>query len=161
MLFWFVGVALVLVWLVFHDPAIDHRVLVAGALLPDVVDAPFGGARVAHTVLASAALLAVVMLATRGRRHARRRWLALPIGTFVHLLADGVWSNAKTFWWPFLGGRLNGRLPSLDHGVAVAVVEELAGLAAVVWFVRRFRLTEPARRTTFLRTGRLSRDLVP
>jgi membrane-bound metal-dependent hydrolase YbcI (DUF457 family) len=155
-LFWFAGVAVVLVWSVFHDPAIDHRVLIAGALLPDVVDAPLGGARVAHTVLASAALLVVVMLATRGHRHARRRWLALPIGTFVHLLADGVWSNAATFWWPFLGGRLDGRLPSLDHGVVVAVVEELAGAAAIVWFVRRFRLTDPAARRKFLRSGRLT-----
>ena len=159
MLLWFVGVALVLTWAVFHDPAIDHRVLIAGALLPDLVDAPFGGARVAHTVTASAALLVVVMLATRGRRHARRRWLALPIGTFVHLLADGVWSDKTTFWWPFLGGHLNQPLPSFDHAAAVVILEELAGLAAVVWFARRFRLTAagPARQA-FVHTGRLPRD---
>ena len=157
MLFWFVGTSLVLVWLVFHDPAIDHRVLVAGALLPDLVDAPFGGARVAHTVVFSAALLVVVMLATRGHRHARRRWLALPIGTFVHLLADGVWARAATFWWPFKSGGLTGPLPSVDHGVAVAVLEELAGAAAVVWFVSRTGLTDPAARRAFLRTGRLPR----
>lgn len=154
---WFVGAALVLTWVVFHDPAIDHRVLVAGALLPDVVDAPFGGARIAHTVTASAALLVGVMLATRGRRHARRRWLALPIGTFVHLLADGVWSSATTFWWPFLGGALNERLPSIDHGPAVVLVEEVAGALAIAWFVRRFHLADPQARTTFLRTGRLPR----
>jgi hypothetical protein len=65
---WFVGCALVLVWVVFHDPAIDHRVLALGAVLPDLVDAPLGGARVAHTLGASALLLAAVMLATRGRR---------------------------------------------------------------------------------------------
>jgi membrane-bound metal-dependent hydrolase YbcI (DUF457 family) len=154
---WFVGSAVVLTWVVFHDPALDHRVLVLGAVLPDVVDAPFGGARVAHTVVASAALLVAVMLATRGRRHARRRWLALPIGAFVHLLADGVWSNATTFWWPFLGGGLRQRLPSLDHGLAVAVLEELAGAVAIVWFVWRFHLLEPGPRAAFLRTGRLPR----
>ena len=159
MLLWFVGAALVLSWVVFHDPAIDHRVLIAGALLPDLVDAPFGGARVAHTVVASAALLVVVMLATRGRRSARRRWLALPIGTFVHLLADGVWSDKTTFWWPFLGGRLNRPLPSFDHGAALVIIEELAGLAAVVWFARRFRLVHagPAR-DAFVHSGRLPRD---
>ncbi len=146
-----------LTWVVFHDPAIDHRVLIAGALLPDAVDAPFGGARIAHTVTASAALLVAVMLATRGRRHARRRWLALPIGTFVHLLADGVWGNAATFWWPFLGGALNARLPWLDRGLAVVVLQEVAGAVAVVWFVRRFRLTDPSARATFVRTGRLPR----
>ncbi|MFN2502881.1 MAG: hypothetical protein ABR540_01370 [Acidimicrobiales bacterium] len=158
MFLWFAGAALVVVWQVFRDPALDHRVVVAGALLPDVVDGPFGGARVAHTVVSSAALLVVVMLATRGRRAARRRWLALPIGTFIHLLADGVWASAHTFWWPFLGGQLNDPLPSLDHGVALVVLQELAGAAALVWFWTRFRLADPTVRTAFLRSGRLPRD---
>ena len=158
MLLWFAGTAVVLVWNVFHDRAIDHRVLVAGALLPDLVDAPFGGARVAHTLVASGLLLFAVMLATRGRRAARRRWLALPIGTFIHLLVDGVWARASTFWWPFLGGGLDGVLPSVDHGPVVLVLEELAGAAALVWFYRRFRLGDPANRAAFLRTGRLPRE---
>jgi hypothetical protein len=158
MLLWFAGVSLVVAWVVFHDPAIDHRVLVAGALLPDVVDAPLGGAWVGHTLLFSAILLGVVMLATRGRRPARRRWLALPIGTFVHLVADGVWARSQVFWWPFLGGGLRGPLPSLDHGIAVAILEEMAGAGALVWFWRRFRLGDPAVRSAFLRTGRLPRD---
>ena len=159
MLLWFAGAAVVLVWLVFHDRAIDHRVLVAGALLPDLIDAPLGGARVAHTVLASALLLVAVMLATRARRISRRRWLALPIGTILHLLLDGVWTRASTFWWPFLGDSLSSPLPSVDHGVAVVVLEELAGAAALVWFWRRFRLGDPAHRGAFIRTGRLPRDV--
>ncbi len=158
MLLWFAGAALVLVWQVFHDRAVDHRVLVAGALLPDLLDAPLGGARVAHTVLASALLLVVVMLVTRGRRAARRRWLFLPIGTFVHLLVDGVWARASTFWWPFLGGSLDGPLPSIDHGLAVVVLEEVAGALALLWFWRRFDLWDPTNRARFLRTGRLPRE---
>jgi membrane-bound metal-dependent hydrolase YbcI (DUF457 family) len=157
-LLWFAGAAVVLVWVVFHDPAIDHRVLIAGALLPDLIDAPLGGARVAHTLLASAVLLVAVMLLTRGRRAARRRWLALPIGTFLHLLVDGVWARSATFWWPFLGGELSAPLPSFDHGMTVLVLEELAGAIALVWFWRRFHLAEPENRALFLRTGRLPRD---
>lgn len=158
MLLWFAGAAVVLVWQVFHERAIDHRVLIAGALLPDLIDAPFGGARIAHTVVASAILLVAVMLATRGRRAGRRRWLALPIGTFLHLLLDGVWTRSSTFWWPVLGGGLEGSLPSVDHGLAVIVLEELVGAAALVWFWRRFRLDQPANRAAFVRTGRLPRD---
>ena len=158
MLLWFAGASVVLAWAVFHDPAIDHRVLIAGALLPDVVDAPLGGARIAHTLSFSAGLLVVVMLATRGHRRARRRWLALPIGTFIHLLVDGVWARSTVFWWPFLGGRLSGPLPSFDHGPVVVVLEELAGAAALTWFWRRFRLRDRAVRAAFLRTGRLPRD---
>lgn len=161
MILWFAGLAFLLVWQVFRDPAVDYRLVMAGALLPDVVDAPFGGARVAHTLLLSVVLLVGVMAATRGRRAARRRLLALPVGTFLHLVLDGVWGREELFWWPFLGTSLAGQdLPSLDRGPALLVVQELVGLAALAWCVRRFRLTDPARRTTFLRTGRLGRDLV-
>ena len=37
-----------------------------GALLPDLIDAPFGGARLAHSLSFSVGLLAVVMLVTNG-----------------------------------------------------------------------------------------------
>jgi membrane-bound metal-dependent hydrolase YbcI (DUF457 family) len=157
---WPVGVALGLVWLVFRDPAFDYRMVVVGALLPDLVDAPFGGARFFHTLLAAVAVLTVVMLATRGRRHMRRSLLAVPIGMFAHLVADGMWARTETFWWPFLGGPLTGRLPALDHGLAVLVLEELAGAAIVAWCWRRFRLTDPQVRRRFLRTGHLPRDIV-
>ncbi len=158
MVLWPAGMALLATWLVFRDPAIDHRVVVLGAVLPDVIDAPLGGARVLHTLAANAVLLVVVMLATRGRRHARRRWLFLPVGTFLHLVFDAMWTRTETFWWPAFGWSLDGPLPALDHGRAVLVLEELAGAAALLWFWHRFRLAEPAVRAVFVRTGRLPRD---
>ena len=160
MILWPAGVALGLVWLVFRDPAFDYRMVVVGALLPDLLDAPFGGARLAHTLLFAVAVLTVVMLATRGRRHARRSLLAVPIGMFAHLVADGMWARTETFWWPFFGRSLAGRLPAVDHGVAVLVLEELAGAAIVAWCWHRFRLTDPTVRSRFLRTGHLPRDIV-
>ena len=159
MLLWFAGAAIVIVWSVFHDTAIDHRLLVAGALLPDVVDVWTGGRWFAHTVLASVLLLAVVMGATVGRRLLRRRLLALPIGTFLHLVLDGMWTDEDVFWWPAFGATFGGRdLPSLDRG-ARNIVLELAGLAMLVWAYRRFRLGEPDRRRQLLTTGRFGRDL--
>jgi membrane-bound metal-dependent hydrolase YbcI (DUF457 family) len=152
--------ALGLAWLVFRDPAFDYRMVVVGALLPDLVDAPFGGARLAHTLLGAVVVLTVVMLATRGRRHVRRSLLAVPIGMFAHLVADGMWARTETFWWPFLGRRLAGGLPALDHGVAVLVLEELVGAVVVVWCWRRFGLGDPAVRGRFLRTGHLPRDIL-
>ena len=41
------------------------------------------------------------------------------------------------------------------------MAQEAAGLAALIWWWRRFRLNEPERRRLFLRTGHLGRDLVP
>jgi hypothetical protein len=64
------------------------------------------------------------------------------------------------FWWPLAGADLGDtELPSLARGLA-DVPLELAGAAVLVWAWRRFRLAEPDRRRTFLRTGRLGRDLV-
>ncbi len=160
MVLWPVGVALGLVWLVFRDPAFDYRMVVVGALLPDLLDAPFGGARLAHTLLAAVAVLTLVMVATRGRRHVRRSLLAVPIGMFAHLVADGMWARTETFWWPFFGRPLSGRVPAIDHGLGVLLLEEVAGAAIVAWCWHRFRLTDREVRRRFLRTGHLPRDIV-
>jgi len=155
---WPAGAALVIVWNVFRDPALDHRVVVLGALVPDVIDLPTGGAGPAHTLLASVAVLVVVMAATRGSRPARRRWLALPIGMLVHLAVDGAWTLTATFWWPILGTALDDPLPALDRPLAVTVGLEAVGLAAVAWFGVRFGLADPGRWGRFWRTGRLVAD---
>ena len=153
MFFWFVGTALVAVWLVFHDPRFDYRCLIAGVLLPDVVDGPFGGARVMHSVLGSVGLLVLVMAATVGRRARRKRWLALPIGTFLHLVFDGAFASTKVFWWPFGGVHFHDApLPSFDRG-ALDILLELAGIAMCWWAVRQFGLADRERRQRFWRTG--------
>ncbi len=160
MILWPAGVALGLVWLVFRDPAFDYRMVMLGALMPDLLDAPFGGARLAHTLLASVIVLTIVMVATRGRRHRRRSLLAVPIGMFAHLVADGMWARTETFWWPFFGRSLTGRLPALDHGLPVLLLEELIGAAIVLWCWHRFRLGAPKVRRQFLRTGHLPREIL-
>lgn len=161
MLLWFVGCALVVAWVVFHDPAVDHRVLALGALLPDLVDAPLGRAGAGHTLVAAAVLLTAVMLATRRRRAARRRWLFLPIGALIHLAVDDVWERSELFLWPLLGAMPGGPLPSLDQSATTILLKELAGAAAIAWFVwRSGLLASPTARRAFLRTGRLPRDRV-
>ena len=155
MFLWFVGLSVVLVWLVFQSPALDVRMVAAGAVLP-WADAVTGGAWLAHTLLGSVALLAVVMVATRGRRLLRRRLLGLPIGTFLHLVLDGVWTDAELLWWPFLGGDpFAGDLPELARSGAVMLVLEGAGVAALAWLWRAFDLGDADRRRALGRAGRL------
>lgn len=159
MILWFAGMSFLAVWLVFRDPAIDHRLVIVGALLPDAIDGVSGGAWVMHGVVGSVALLAGVMGATVGRRRLRRQLLALPIGTFLHLVLDGAWTNTDVFWWPFSGtGFGDAPVPSFGRGWFNLVLE-IAGAAVLVWAYRRFRLFEPERRAVFLRTGRLGREL--
>lgn len=131
MILWFAGGAALVLWVVLHDPWLDYRVLVAGALIPDVVDIAFGGTGPLHALAAPVVLLCVVMLATRGpdKRTTRKRLLALPIGMFVHLLLDGVWTSTDVFWWPFSGTELAGApLPWTNRPVVVLALQELAGL---------------------------------
>ena len=162
MLLWFAGASLVLVWQVFRDPAIDYRLVLVGVLAPDAVDAVLGGPRLLHTLAASAGLLLAVMLATRGRRGTRRRLLALPIGTFIHLVLDAMWARTAVFWWPAFGLSFpDDGLPSLSRPGALLAVQELIGALALAWWWRRFRLHEPERLRTLARTGRLGRDLAP
>lgn len=157
--FWFLGGSVVLVWLVFQTPTIDFRMVALGAVLP-LADAAFGGPRLLHTLLASVAMLTVVMVATTGKRLLRRRWLGLPIGMFLHLVLDGTWSDQQLFWWPLL--RVDFTVDGLvewNRG-GLGIVLELAGLAALWWMVTRFDLTDPERRRRFLRSGQLDRSLL-
>jgi hypothetical protein len=154
--FWFLGTVVVAVWFVFRDAAFDYRLLLVGAVLPAVGDAPFGGARVLHSVTFSVALLAVLMTATSGRRPIRKMLLGLPVGTMLHLVFTGAWTNTTVFWWPF-GGFSFGDAP---HPVAERgwwnVPLELIGLALCWWIVRRAGLGDPEHRARFRRTGRLA-----
>src|SRR5215218_6160118 len=142
------------VWVVFHDPAFDHRLVMVGALLPDVVDAPTGGRWIGHTLLASVVTLFGVMLLTRGRRNLRRHLIALPIGMLLHLVLDGMWTDRETFWWPLFGASLPDRpLPSVERGIGNFVLEVI-GFGILVWAWRRFRMGDRENLRRFLTTGR-------
>ena len=159
MFLWFVGVGVVFVALVFDSPALDYRMVMLGSVLP-LADGVTGGPFVLHTLLAPVVVLAVVMLATRGHRLARRRWIGLPIGMFVHLVLDGIWTNTQVFWWPVFGTSFGSdRLPEVARG-GVSVVFELIGIGALLWGARRFGIDTPQARHRFIRTGQLPRHPV-
>ena len=156
MFFWFVALAVAGVFLVFRDPAIDYRAVALGALLPDLVDGlSRRGVGPFHSVVTSVALLVVVMLVTIGRRSVRRRLLAGVVGVFAHLVLDGAWANTDVFWWPISGSITPGRLPWIDRGIAIVVVQEIVGVGVAVWLYRRFALATSENRAELLRSGRL------
>jgi len=157
--FWFIGCSFAAVWLVFRSPALDHRMVMAGAVLP-LVELVAGRPLVLHTLLAATAAMALVMAATHRRRLLRRRWLGIPIGLYAHLVLDGTWTDKHLFWWPFFGAGFADRTVPEWRPWPLVVLLELIGVAALVWMVRAFDLRDPARRADFGRTGRLGRDLV-
>jgi hypothetical protein len=160
MLFWFLGTALVTVWYVFTDPRFDYRLLLVGALLPDLIDVPGGQARWAHSLTVAVGMLAVVMLVTAGRKPIRRLLLGLPIGMMLHLVYDGAFASTEVFWWPFSGSWGDVEVPSLERALWLNLLMEAAGIAMLVWAYRRFGLADPQRRQQFVRHGTLT-DMGP
>jgi hypothetical protein len=155
-LLWYLATAAAGVWAVFDSPAIDYRFVLAGAALP-VAEIALGRPGPLHSLPVAVLVLAVVMLATTGRRVLRRRLLGIPIGLFAHLVFSGVWADTDAFWWPLTGLALSdAEPPELARG-GLTVVLELAGLALGWWWVRRVGLDDPAARDAFRRTGRLPR----
>lgn len=155
MFLWFIGTVVVAVWWVFRDPAFDYRLLVVGSVLP-LVELLFGGAKVLHSITFAVGLLALLMLATSGRRPIRKMLLGLPIGLLLHLVFTGAWRASRVFWWPFGGVGFD----DAPHPVAARgwwnVPLEIVGLVLCVWVFRRAQLADPDRRSRFGRTGQLA-----
>ena len=159
MFFWFVAAAVLLVLFVFDSPAMDYRWVAAGGVLP-LVEAATGRPWILHTLLGSVLLLGIVMAATVGQRLRRRAWLGIPIGTFVFLIAAGVWFRSDLFWWPAGGFDAIGQgpLPEFDRPLAVLVGLEVVAIVALVVIGRRLGFDERRHREDFLRTGRVPRE---
>jgi len=170
-IFWHLGATTAIVRYTFRDERMDLRMLALGALLPDLVDTPAGALfysslgsvrLVAHTLLASAVAMVLVLLGTR-RGRPRKRWMPLAVGMLVHLVLDGMWNDPATLWWPFLGWGFTPAGPATFGALAVEVLTdpvtwalEAAGLAYLLVLARRARLGDPGERAAFMSTGRVS-----
>ena len=133
MFFWFVGTAVAAVWYVFHDPKFAFRLVVAGALAPDVIEVFLGHAGPLHSVVTMVAIMAAVMLITYGRKKSRIKMLAVVIGMFLHLVFDGAFTNTKMFWWPLSGLQFGDyALPVFDRGL-VNIPLEIVGVLLILW----------------------------
>jgi membrane-bound metal-dependent hydrolase YbcI (DUF457 family) len=155
MFFWFLGTAAITVWFIFRDDRFDYRVLAIGALIPDVVDYPLGGAWFMHSIVTSVGVLVAVVLVYRRGSLGRRRWLALPIGMFLHLVFDGVFNNTALFWWPLAGFDVSGvNVPALDRMQWNGVLE-IVGVIMLLWLWKKNSLSQRQVRQRFVRTGQL------
>jgi hypothetical protein len=151
---WSVGLAVVIVEVVFRSRGIDMRLVAAGAAVPLAVDLPLGRLAYGHALVVSVGVLAAVMVGTAGRsRLARRRLVCLPIGMLCGVAVSRAFLHDGVLLWPFLGP-----MPSdvpLVGPWPVVVVQELVGAGALAALALRHRLADPERLRRFLRTGRL------
>jgi inner membrane protein len=166
MLFWHLGVTAAVVYATLGRRRIDYRVVLLGALLPDLIDVPLGrfllrdryGAHHlwGHTLLLVVVLSLVVMLFLRGET--ARRWFVLPMAALIHLGLDAMWSHPVAFYWPLFGtGFPREALGPWWHGLLrpVEILKELVGLALLAYLVIGHDLQDRDHRREFLRSGRL------
>ena len=109
-----------------------------------------------HRITFSVVLLVVVMLATVGPQPVRRLLLGLPIGTFLHLVFDGAWTDTDVFWWPFGGPVVRRRAAAVGERGLVDVPARAVGVALMRVDLAPGTARRPARRrAAFCAPGRL------
>ncbi len=167
MILWHLGATVLIVRYVFRDPDMDLRWVLAGSILPDVIDKPigsllfhdtFGTHRLfAHSIVFPMAAFGIALIATKRGTGLRRGLIGLTIGLFVHLLLDAAWATPEAFWWPFFGWEFPKVLDSdlfslLGRMLSEPLVwaGEAAGAAYIVFLWRRY-LAEAGAMRRFVR----------
>lgn len=171
MLFWHIGLTSAIVFFTLGRRRIDYRVVLLGAVLPDLIDKPIGriffedtfeNSRLfGHTLLVWIALLLLIQLTLRGAT--ARRWFILPIACLIHLVLDGMWNEPVTLFWPLFGTEfpkvpvgnywLEVLLRPFEHPLVAA--QELIGLFLALYLGVAYGLHRRAELRSFLRTGSL------
>lgn len=177
MIFWHMGVTAALILVTLGVRRIDYRVVLLGAILPDLIDKPIGrvlfeeqfqtGRLVGHTLLFVTVLLLGIQLTLRGET--ARRWFILPIAALIHLALDGMWNDPITLFWPLFSTSfptdptgsywLEAVLRALTDLRVIGM--ELVGLALLAFMWKAFGLQDLSRRQDFIRKGRLSQRRLP
>lgn len=171
MLFWHLGMTAIVVFFTLGRRRIDYRVVLLGAILPDLIDKPIGrlffeeefqNSRLyGHTLLMWTAVLLLVMIALRGE--AARRWFILPIAGMIHLVLDGMWNHPVTLFWPLFGTSFP-KNPTNSYWLDVLFyvfrnpiigMQELIGIVAVVYLGMAYGLHKSEAFKRFVKTGEL------
>jgi len=145
--------------------AVDYRLVIAGSLLPDIVDKPvwllvagdasLSGRGYTHTLLFNLVLLLGGVVLVR----LNKTWpLVISLASLMHLVLDQIWTSPAVMLWPLLGP-----LPALEtagwlHGIFQGLfsypgvyIPELIGLLIVLLFA--YRLMVEKRVFGFIRDG--------
>ncbi len=172
MLFWHLGMTAAIIFVTLGWRRIDYRVVLLGAILPDLIDKSIGrvlfqgrfqsGHLFAHTLAFSVVLLLVIQLMLRGA--SARRWFILAIAALLHLGLDAMWTEPIVLFWPAFGTQFPAEpaaqywLEALRRPFQVPSegIKELVGLVLLAYLGYGFDLHKREALREFLRTGHLS-----
>ena len=146
---------------------LDYRAVLAGSLLPDVIDKPLGlflipqlldfnGRTIGHSLAFNLVLLAIGLLVVLKRR-GHYTPLVLAVSSTGHLILDQMWQNPQTLLWPLLGWGFPPGVPDLNDWIMFQLtaqwlsIPEVIGLLVLAGFsVQVYRLRAVPR---FVKTG--------
>ena len=145
---------------------IDHRVILLGSFLPDIIDKPLGfwllpevvnhsTRSIGHTLVFNLGFLSIALLLL-GLAHTYRP-LLLALASSGHLALDAMWQSPSRLLWPLYGWSFPPGGTSLEEWLKFQLSggwldpSEALGAAALVWFV--IKLYRQRAMLRFLRLG--------
>ena len=137
----------------------DYRLVLLGAILPDLLDKPLGMALQLESRLWAHTLVFVVTVLVVSAVPGLRQAVWVGFGILTHLLLDQIWEQPYVILWPTLGWGFPVDGPTvggfLDVLLRDPVVQagEIAGLVVLILFARANGIRSWSMLTTFLRTG--------
>lgn len=176
MFFWHLGIAVAVIYFTLGRRRIDYRVVLLGAILPDLIDKPIGkiffeetfqtSRLYGHTLLFSVVALFAIQLVLRG--DTARTWFILPIAMIIHLASDAMWADPQTLFWPAFGTQFPPNptdsywLDALLRVVTKPVegIKEFAGLGFLIYLGVAYGLHKRDGLRAFIKTGRLEEDRI-
>ena len=101
---------------------LDIRILMIGALVPDIIDKPlsflgFGNGRsITHTLIVFLIVLSIALFLYASKK---KTWLlAISFGMFTHLILNSMWATPQTLFWPFHGWSF----PAANHKIGLGQI---------------------------------------
>lgn len=156
------GITLGLAWLLaFRWPSIrmDYRVLLVGAVLPDLIDKPLGAVLGLQARLWAHTLIFLAVLAALGRLRPLHAVTWLALGVAVHLALDMIWFEPNIALWPLYGWSFPAGVLNLGGYLEVLLTDpyvqfgEITGSVLLIAFARAHGLFSWSALRSFLRTG--------
>jgi hypothetical protein len=157
------GIGLGLAWMASRTSkrAIDYRLVLLGAILPDLIDKPLGVALNLESRLWAHTLVFLGTVLAMSAVPRVRKLLFVGVGVATHLLLDRIWEMPWVAVWPAFGSAF-----PADDGVnlfrilevlwtdPVVFVGEVVGVIVLVAFARAHGIRSWPSLKAFLANGR-------
>lgn len=155
------GIGLGTAWLVASKGrrTVDYRLVLLGAILPDLIDKPLGFLLGLETRLWAHTLVFFLAVLAASAIPSVRSLVGLALGVGSHLFLDRIWEQPWVLWWPAFGVGFPLDGVNFSNLLQVLVSDpyviggEIVGTAVLLMFARAHGIRSWAALKRFLRDG--------